>query len=92
LRGLFVLGDKGYQGCRNVYFMRKRQRGQAELPARDKAYNVTMLESCSYFSAHFETALQQNYCELLGSSIFGLRNWLVLWNYVFGSSFEYIYI
>jgi hypothetical protein len=44
LRGLFVLGDKGYQGCRNVYFMRKRQRGQAELPARDKAYNVTISE------------------------------------------------
>lgn len=38
----FVLGDKGYVGCRNVYAMKKRLRGQRDLSASDKLFNDTV--------------------------------------------------
>lgn len=41
-RDYYVLGDKGYQGCGNVYYMRKKQRGQAHLSPADRTYNNTI--------------------------------------------------
>lgn len=43
-RDYFVLGDKGYEGCMNCYFMRKRKKHQAVLPQRVKDYNNTISE------------------------------------------------
>ena len=35
----FVLGDKGYEGCSGVYYMKKRKRGQIELTLADQDHN-----------------------------------------------------
>jgi hypothetical protein len=34
--------SKGYEGCRNVYFMKKRRKGEAHLRRGDKDYNDTI--------------------------------------------------
>ncbi len=37
--GFYVLGDKGYIGCEQVYSMKKKRRGEVVLSAESKEYN-----------------------------------------------------
>lgn len=55
---LFVLGDKGYIGCKSVYAMKKRKTGQARLSAEDDLYNRKLASSRIRVENHFADVKQ----------------------------------
>ena len=50
---LFLLGDKGYAGCQQVYSMKKKKRGQQTLSTADKEYNAKIAEVRVRVENHF---------------------------------------
>lgn len=51
--GLWVLGDKGYQGCSRVKHCLKKQKGEKKLPAQKKDYNRRISKQRVFVENHF---------------------------------------
>lgn len=51
--GIWVLGDRGYQGCRRVYNCLKRRKGETRLPLEKKEYNRNISRKRVLVENHF---------------------------------------